>query len=136
MILIDTDVCLEILRGNKDVIQRRRATTETVAISFMTVAELYFGAYRSDEPKHNRGLVEKFLLTVQIRHSDNQIQERFGMIKSSLQRDGQTIADADVLIAATALSNTAKLVTGNVRHYERIEGLKIENWMAQGQDAS
>ena len=136
MILIDTDVCVEILRGNREVIQRRRATTETVAISFMTVAELYFGAYKSSEPEYNRSLVEKFLLTVQIRHSDIQILERFGIIKSSLQRDGQTLADADVLIAATALSNTAKLVTGNVRHYERIEGLKIENWMAQGQNAS
>jgi tRNA(fMet)-specific endonuclease VapC len=129
MIVVDTDVCVEILRGNDDIVRRRRNRTENVSVSFMTVAELYFGAFKSQRPDHNKELVERFLLTVGILHSDIEVLETFGKIKSNLQRSGEPLADADVLIAATALSKGAVLATGNLGHYERIEGLQLEDWI-------
>jgi tRNA(fMet)-specific endonuclease VapC len=129
MILLDTDICIEILRGNEGVIRRRRKTNEDVAISFVTAAELYFGAYRSRNPKKNRDLVDRFLLTIEIHHSDLEIVERFGEIKARLQRLGKPLADADVLIAATAICHNETLVSGNLRHYERIGGLLLEDWL-------
>lgn len=130
MIVVDTDVCVEILRGNDEIVRRRRKSIENVGVAFMTAAELYFGAFKSQRPEHNKELVGRFLLTVEILHSDIEVLERFGRIKSNLQRRGELLADADVLIAATALSKDAVLATGNIRHYERIEGLRVEDWIS------
>ena len=63
MILFDTDVCVEILRGNKKVAKKRLGYPGTIAISFMTVAELFYGAENSGRPDENSIAVEKFLMT-------------------------------------------------------------------------
>ncbi|MEX2444841.1 MAG: type II toxin-antitoxin system VapC family toxin [Alkalispirochaeta sp.] len=130
MILFDTDICIEILRGNAALIERRSSYDEEVAVSFMTVAELYYGAYKSSSARKNRSLVEEFLLTVNVIDSVKQIAKRFGELKARQNRRGMTVADADLLIAATAIERCSFLVTGNIRHFEMIEGLKIENWRA------
>ncbi len=129
--LFDTDVCVEILRGNRAIIKRRQQTADRIAVSFMTAAELYFGAYKSRNPTENRDLVEKFLITVEIHQSTLRIADKFGQIKENLQKGGRSLADADVFIAATALCNNEILVSGNVQHYERIEGLRVENWIKE-----
>ena len=129
MMLFDIDVCVELLRGNNTVIERRQQTADRIAVSFMTAAELYFGAYKSGNLTENRDVVEKFLNTVEIHQSTLRIADKFGEIKESLQKSGQSLADADIFIAATALCNNEILVTGNVQHYQRIDGLRIENWL-------
>ena len=129
MILLDTDVCIEILRGNKEVIKRRAEYSDDVAISFMTACELFFGASKSSNPDRNKDLVEEFLLTIEIIDGDLSVAEKFGEIKTQLQQAGTSVADADVLVASTALCRNVSLITGNTRHYGRIEGLNIENWM-------
>jgi len=129
MILFDTDVCVEILRGNKKVIKRRQEYPWEVSISFITVAELFYGAGNSDRPKENSVSVEKFIMTVGIIQSDLFILKRFGEIKSNLYQKNRLVADADIFIAATALEKAETLVTGNIKHFDRIEGLKIENWI-------
>ena len=129
MILLDTDVCVEILRGNKKVIQKRAEYPGEVAISFMTVAELYYGAENSQNPVENKTLVEKFTMTVGIVHSDVPILKRFGELKAGLKKKSVLIPDADLFIGATSLEKSEALVTGNAKHFERIDGLKIENWI-------
>ena len=129
MILIDTDICIELLRGNQMVIERRRDYAEEVAISFMSVAELFYGAEKSDHIRENKALVSEFLYTVDIIHSDLDILKRFGEIKSNLGRVGKILADADILIAATATTRCDMLITGNVKHFSRIAELRIENWL-------
>ncbi len=57
------------------------------------------------------------------------VAERFGAIKADLAKSGQIIGDFDILIAATALGHGCKLVTNNQKHYERVEGLQMENWL-------
>ncbi len=129
MILLDTDVCVEILRGNKKVVQKRAEYPGEVAISFMTVAELYYGAEYSEYPIENKILVEKFTMTVSVIHSDVPILKRFGELKSGLKKKKILIPDADLFIGATALEKSEALVTGNSKHFERIAGLKIDNWI-------
>lgn len=130
MILLDTDTCIEMLRGNKRVIKKRgeRRDDET-AISVMTAAELFYGAELSTHPEHNLGLVEGFLLSMTVIRPDSSILRKFGELKAGLKRDGHPLPDADIFIAATALSGTGILVTGNGRHFERFQGLRIENWI-------
>lgn len=129
MILLDTDVCVELLRGNRKVIEHRERESDSIAVSFMTVAELYYGAAKSGRTAKNSTLVDEFLLTVTILQSSVSVARRYGTLKSSLQRAGLSIEDADLFIAATCLEFCDKLVTGNIRHYGRIEELRIENWL-------
>ena len=129
MILLDTDVCVEILHKNASVLERRRQEDDSLSVSFMTAAELYYGAAKSSQMAHNRNLVEKFLLTVNIIHSDAEIVRTYGELKAQLEKTGIPLADADLLIAATAMERCTKLITGNSRHYKRIEQLRIEDWI-------
>lgn len=129
MILFDTDTCIEILRGNKRVLKRRDEYSGEIAISFMTVGELFYGAEISAHTVENRELVEKFILTVSVFHTDAHILKRFGRIKAELKRDNRLLPDADILIAATTLEKAEALITGNGGHFDRIPGLRIENWI-------
>ncbi len=129
MILLDTDVCIEILRGNEKVIDKRKEYNDSIAISFMTIGELYFGAEKSDFKEKNNILIEEFLLTVDIIESDIDIMKRFGEIKANLRKKNEILTDADIIIGSTALEKCEKLITGNIEHFKRIENLRIENWI-------
>ena len=129
MILLDTDICIELLRGNAKVIDKRQGYEEKAAISFMSVAELFYGAEKSDNVGENAKLIEEFLLTIEVIHSDLEILRKFGDLKAKLGSAGNILADADIFIAATTLAKCNMLITGNVNHFRRIEELRIENWI-------
>lgn len=130
MILLDTDTCIELLRGNPAVLLRRAENRQAeAAVSFMTAAELCYGAERSAFPEDNLRLVEGFLLATPVIHTETAILRRFGRIKAGLRRSDALIPDADIFIAAVALEKAEVLVTGNGRHFGRIDGLRIENWI-------
>lgn len=131
MILFDTDVCIEILRGNKRIIEKRKQSPAEVAISFITIGELFYGAYKSNRFSENRKLVEIFILSVNVISSDTEIMERFGSLKSTLSKEAKLLPDADILIAATCLSKAAILVTGNAKHFSRFKDLTVENWLGR-----
>ncbi|MCK4797740.1 MAG: hypothetical protein KAT05_10175, partial [Spirochaetes bacterium] len=84
---------------------------------------------KSNNIEKNYSLVEEFLLTVEIIESDIDILKKFGELKSKLSRVYNLIADADIFIGATALIKCNKLITGNMNHFNRIEGLRLENWI-------
>jgi len=130
--ILDTDVCVKILRGNSGVISRRRETLDTVVTSWITVSELFYGAAKSVAPGDNQSLVEQLLETIDVVGLDPEAARRFGALKATLEADGQRLADADLLIASIALANDATLVTGNHRHYQRVPALAIEDWIRSG----
>jgi len=127
--ILDTDVCFEILRGNQQVILRRRETPDIVATTWVTAAELSYGAARSKAPEENRQIAARFLSTLEVLGLDDPAVARFGARKAGLEAEGRRLADFDLLIAAIALSYGAVLVTGNGRHYERVPGLEVEDWI-------
>jgi len=133
MKILDTDVCIELLRGNEQVIRSRQQTLDEVATTWITACELAYGAAKSRSPERNQTLVTELLATLRVVGLDHPSAERFGRIKSALERVGSILADADIMIAAIALAQGASLVTGNRRHYERIEALRIEDWI-RGRD--
>ncbi len=134
MRLLDTDVCIEILRGNHSVIERRLATSDDVATTWITACELAYGAAKSARPKENQKLADGLLATVAVHGLDRIASGHFGALKARLERSGRMLADADLLIAAIALAQQAVLVTGNRGHYARIPGLRIEDWMRDTRD--
>ena len=129
MKILDSDVCIEILRGNEKVIEKRRTVDDDIATTWITASELAYGAEKSRAPKRNATLVTEFLATLPIVGLDLPAALEFGRRKAKLERAGMRIADADLLIAAIALAHGASVVTGNRKHYERIEGLRTEDWI-------
>jgi len=129
MKILDTDTCVAILRGHGHVIDRRAKEPGTVATTWMTAAELYFGAAKSTAPEHNRLLVDAFLATLPVLDPDPTAARLFGEAKAFLQRLGTPVADADLIIAVIALARGAAVVTGNHRHLARVPGVVVEDWI-------
>jgi tRNA(fMet)-specific endonuclease VapC len=127
--LLDTDTCIAILRGNHVVMQRRAATPDDVVTSWITAAELFSGAAKSNAPEHNRTIVTSFLATLPVLGLDDSAVQIFGEAKALLERQGQRLDDADLFIGAIAVARKATVVTGNLRHYTRIPGVTLENWI-------
>lgn len=129
MKVLDTDVCIEILRGRSAVIDRRVQEREEVGTTWVTASELFFGAAKSTKPDANAALVVRFLATLPVLAPDLASARVFGEVKARLSAAGQIVADADLFIGSIALSRGATIVTGNRRHYERIPGLVVEDWL-------
>jgi len=130
VILMDTNVCVGILRGNKTVLAHYLQHAGNVAVPFMVCGELHYGAAKSDRRRQNEQVVKEFLSVIPVIHSSDEILAKFGELKACLQRTGTPVEDADVLIAATALALNVPLATGNVKHMSRFPGLVIQDWLA------
>ena len=128
MILMDTNVCIRILRGREDAVRAFSDNVGDVAIPFMVLGELYNGAARSKDPAHGKSLVDRFAKALPVGESSPAIMERFGAEKARLVAAGTPVEDADVLIASAALVCGGRIATGNVRHFSRFSGLEVLEW--------
>ena len=117
------------MRGNQQVIERRAAIVDEVATTWITACELSYGAEKSRYRETNAPLVTAFLATLPVLGLNLAAAEHFGRTKSQLESAGLRIADADLLIAAITLAHGGTLITGNRRHYDRITGLPVEDWI-------
>ena len=131
MKLLDTDTCIGLLKGDDAVVASWRACEEQCALPSMVVGELYYGAFKSTVREKELARIDRFAdIFPEIKQSKRSMR-RFGEIKATLEQKGSRLADADIIIASTAIEEGLVLVTGNVRHYNRIEGLSIENWFSR-----
>ena len=110
-------------------ISRRQETLDEVGTTWISATELYFGAAKSMAADENRDAVRDFLVTLPVLGLDAAAAAHFGTLKAGLERRGEGLADADLLIASISLARGAVLVTGNVRHYDRIPDLSLEDWL-------
>lgn len=125
--LLDTDVCIALIKGQHGIQERiRDIDPMDIKISDITLAELYFGAYKSGREKHFDDVRKIYALfeSYPIQHL-----RKYGELRWMLEQKGMKIGDMDMFIAATALEEDLILVTGNTDHFYRIPDLKIENWI-------
>jgi len=128
--LLDTNMCIYWFKGIKVVEQRiARIDIDDVAISAITLAELLYGAYNSANIDKNLSRIKVFEDAVSVLSLDRECLEQFAKIKSKLKARGEILDDFDILIGATAIKNDCIIVTNNTKHFERIEGIKVENWI-------
>jgi len=99
-----------------------------LAISVITAAELYYGVFNSTYPEKNGTNLANFLLGMETIEFDDIAAMEYGRIRASLQKKGTLIGPMDMLIAAHALAYNLTLVTDNIREFERVDGLMVENW--------
>ena len=131
MKLLDTDTCIGLLKGDEAVVASWRACMEQCALPSMVVGELYYGAFKSGIREKELERVDRFVDIFQEVGPSKRSMRRFGEIKASLERKGVRLADADIIIGSIAVEEGLALVTGNLRHYNRIDGLVIENWFSR-----
>jgi tRNA(fMet)-specific endonuclease VapC len=129
--LLDTNICIYIINEQPTQVLQRliQAGRESLAISTITVAELAFGVAKSTRAD-SRVKLENFLSKFPILDWGQDAAWVYGNVRKTLEAKGQRIGERDLLLACQALSLDVTLVTNNTREFERIEGLKLENWVA------
>lgn len=127
--LLDTDVCIFFLKGKYDIKDKiLEVGIENCYISEITVAELKYGAEKSENfSKHSKEVekMEELFTVIPIYNS----LDAFAKEKVRLQKEGSLIPDFDLLIGVTSVSNDMILISNNEKHLRRISGVKLENWV-------
>ena len=128
--LLDTNICIYTMKKKPPGVFRslRKLSPDSVGISAITEAELRFGMSNSSKPEHNHRTLDQFLSPFQVVPFDSAAAAHYGDIRAFLRRSGTPIGNMDLLIAAHARSLSATLVTNNMREFEKVPELKLENW--------
>ncbi len=129
MFILDTNIIIAYFKGSHIVKEKIVSNIKEIAVSTLVIAELNYGAKSSQNAEKNLEKLSRFIDVIRIIPFDLSCALKFGDIKSKLRAIGKPTGEVDALIAATAITHKAILVTNNSRHFENIEGLEIENWL-------
>lgn len=128
MRILDSDHCIAILRKRID-LGEHISPGEELATTAISVAELTHGAQRSEHREDNLARLEVLLSALFVLPFDESAARRFGLLKAGLETTGELLDDLDLQIASIALENNLPLLTNNTKHFKRIEGLELQNWI-------
>ena len=136
--LFDTDAISELLRPRPAIAYVKwimKVAREEQFTSAVVIGELYKGAYRSqDRERHITNIEQRVLPAVTVLPYDISIAKVIGKIRAYLEEIGTILPDADIQIAATAIGYDLELITGNLRHFNRISDLKLNNILANSRN--
>lgn len=126
--LLDTNVVIAILKDTSAKVAQRakRESIEDLGVPSIVAHELYFGAFRSRQERHNLSRLDA--LRFPVIDFDRDDARQAGLIRADLARRGTPIGPYDVLIAGQALNRSLILITRNIREFSRVPGLQIEDW--------
>ena len=129
--MLDTNIIAYAKNNRPETVLKRlmQHSPEDYCISSITLAELEFGVYNSARPEQNQLALVTFLARIKVVPFDADAAREYGIIRADLTRKGTLIGANDLLIAAHARALDVTLVTNNTREFERVDGLKLENWI-------
>ena len=129
--MLDTNICIYIIKNKPQTVKERFKEFEIgeLCISSITVSELMYGVYKSQHMEKNLKAITAFLMPFDIIDYDYNASIEYGRIRAYLEKKGQIIGGMDMQIAAHALASDMTLVTNNTKEFERVQGLKLENWV-------
>lgn len=129
--ILDTNICIYLIKKKPISVLNRlsKIKIKEVGISTITLSELEYGAAKSSNPDKNRVALIGFASLLEIYNYDARAAREYGIIRADLERSGKIIGAMDMLIAAQAKGLNLILVTNNEKEFNRIPGLKIENWV-------
>jgi len=131
--LLDTNLCIRVLRDRPAGLRERfNLNADGLCISTIVLTELLHGAAKSARPEHNRHEVEPFAARLEVLAFDAEAADHAADIRADLERKGLPIGGYDLLIAGHARSRGLIVVTGNPCEFERVDGLRCEDWEAAG----
>jgi tRNA(fMet)-specific endonuclease VapC len=128
--LFDTNAIIHLMRLHEPLVQRaRRTSPDAIAISSITLAELWFGAAKSARPQRTRAEQDAALAPFRVLDFDAATADHYASVRAHLAAKGCPIGDRDLMIASIALANRMTIVTSNTSEFARVPGLKVEDWM-------
>ena len=129
--MLDTNICIYIINKKPYYIfdKFKDYKVNDIVVSSITLSELEYGIEKSQHKDQNRLALYEFLTPIGILNYDNNATFSYGKIRSSLERKGIKIGPLDTLIAAHAHSLDLTIVTNNSKEFDRVDGLKVENWI-------
>lgn len=129
--LLDTNICIYIIKKKPESVLKKfsKLNPGSVAISSITLAELYFGVVKSTKPNENMIALQEFISPLIVLDFTDQDALLYAKIRTDLVKKGKLIGAMDLLIAAIAKSRDLALVTNNNKEFSRINDIKIENWV-------
>ena len=129
--LLDTSICVFLFRGKHNVdVKLNEIGHDKCFITDGVLAELRYGAYKSNRTTENLKMIDEFIDKVHVIPFCNSIDE-YAREKARLSKAGQMIEDFDLLIGCAAKTASLTLVTNNVKHFNHIQGLKVEDWITR-----
>jgi len=130
MYLLDTDTVIYILKADPVATANlKKHIHDPIKIGTVTLMELYYGAYKSQKVTSNLAKIRTLENVMEIIPVGEEVAEIFGREKVRLEKEGTPLDDFDLVVGCCALAQNLTLVTNNVRHFKRVEGLQITNWM-------
>ena len=127
--LLDTNLCIRVLRDRSPSLRDKfNREADALAISTIVLTELLYGVAKSSRPEANRREVENFASRLEVLAYDAYAADHAADIRAMLERQGRSIGGYDVLIAGHARSRGLVVVTGNRGEFDRVEGLRCEDW--------
>ena len=132
MYLYDTDTLSNVMKpepSSRLLARMAGLPSERQFTTTITVGEMVYGAHRSSGVDRYMRKIETLLRQTTILPFDRLSAEIYGRIRAELDSAGTPLAEPDLRIAAIAMSREFTVVTGNVRHFERVPGLKVDNWL-------
>ena len=127
--MMDTNTCIFLMKNFTNVVsQFKMKRNHGIVISSITASELYFGVHNSPTPKELAHHLANFFIGVPVLDYSADAGDSYGRLRAELRRSNRIISELDMLIAAHAVSRGLILVTNNTREFERVNGLKLEDW--------
>ncbi len=128
--MLDTNICIYVIKRRPPEMQERfDRLAEELSISTITLGEMYYGAEKSGRQIANRRAIEDFSARLEILPFSAGAAIHYGQVRTELERIGRPSGPHDMLIAAHARSEGLIVVTNNLREFERVPGLRVENWV-------
>lgn len=131
MYMLDTNICSYVIKQRPPKVLAKFETIqpEQLVISVITLAELQYGVAKSSKPAFNQNILDEFVSYLDVLPWDIQTVKIYGEIRTDLEKKGTPIGAMDLMIAAHCLSLDCILVTNNLREFQRVPNLKVENWV-------
>jgi tRNA(fMet)-specific endonuclease VapC len=127
---LDTNLCIRVLRDRPQGVRKRfNANAEALCLSDVVLYELLYGAERSNDPPRIRREVEHFAGRLTVLPFDSEAAAHTAEIRGDLERRGNVIGPYDLMIAGHARSRGLIVVTGNLGEFQRVLGLRCEDWL-------
>ncbi len=128
--MLDTNIVIYTIKNRPAQVREAfKRHDNQMCISAVSKGELIYGAERSSQPERNLTDIEGLIARLQVAPFEDHASEHFGQLRAELYRIGQPIGPYDMMIAGHARAMGLILVTNNMKEFERVPGLRIENWV-------
>jgi tRNA(fMet)-specific endonuclease VapC len=128
--MLDTNICIYVIKSRPAGLRERfNSLADQLCISAVTLAEIIYGAEKSARPVENLAILEQFVARLDVLSFGDRAATHYGQLRAELERAGHPVGIHDMMIGGHARSEGLTLVSNNLREFQRMAGLRLENWV-------